>query len=420
MKARMKTKWVMGITTMFSCTLFLMLTSVQSAELKWPNPSYEGQKLEEVRAWEKQWAGKTVDASNVDGVKDFLPETYYDRIKHPEKWGTVSFIIIPYQYIKPTDGLIKATNDGLGKASVDNEEVLHNWVNGIPFPEPKTGAEIAWNFDAITHGDTELVTNRGWLIDGKRKSERFLGRVKIWRMYFSGRTDVPPIPEFPDNTKGYRRGLIYCFIEPQDMRGIRNLSMRYKDPAKEDDSWAFVPAMRRVRRMSTAQRGDSVGGGDNTWDDTWGWDGHIRRNKYRLLKTQEVLMGRHSDKPLSPTKGNIDHSGTQRERINCYVVEFISKDTDYVYSKRICWIDPETWRMPYEDQYDQQGRLWKTTEFTAAPVNSKGGMVTTVFSSNTIDVQRVHATPAIGYPQFIGEEIPKDNFSTDYLIRLGH
>jgi hypothetical protein len=76
--------------------------------------------------------------------------------------------------------------------------------------------------------------------------------------------------------------------------------------------------------------------------------------------------------------------------------------------------------MPYEDQYDQQGRLWKTTEFTAAPVNSKGGMVTTVFSSNTIDVQRVHATPAIGYPQFIGEDIPKDNFSTDYLIRLGH
>jgi len=47
-------------------------------------------------------------------------------------------------------------------------------------------------------------------------------------------------------------------------------------------------------------------------------------------------------------------------------------------------------------------------------------MVTTVFSSNTVDVQRVHATPAIGYPQFLGEEIPKDNFSTDYLIRLGH
>jgi len=391
-----------------------------SAELKWPNPCYQGQKLEEVRTWEKQWVGKTIDSTNVDQVKEFLPDTYYERVKNPEKWGTISFTIVPYQYIKPTDGLINATNDGAGKASVDNNEVLHNWVNGIPFPEPKTGAEIAWNFDCITHGDTEHITNRAWLIDGKRKTERFLGRVKIWRMYFSGRTDVQPIPEFPDNTKGYRRGLVYFFVEPYDMRGIRNLSIRYKDTTKEDDSWAYVPAMRRVRRMSTAQRGDSVGGGDNTWDDTWGWDGHIRRNKYRFLKMQEVLMGRHSDKKLQPTKGNIDHSGTQRERVNCYVVEFISKDPDYVYSKRICWIDSETWRMPYEDQYDQQGRLWKTTEFTAAPVNAKGGMVTTVFSSNTIDMQRVHATPAIGYPQFIGENIPPETFTTDYLIKLGH
>ena len=408
------------LVSVMVCAIPLCCSFAGGEEMKWPDPCYQGKKLDDLRAWEKQWVGKTVDVSNVDGVKELLPETYYERIKNPEKWGGVSFTVVPYQYIKPTDGLISATAAGAGKATVDNDEILHGWVNGIPFPEPKTGAEIAWNFDCITHGDNEFITNRGWLIDGKRKNERLLGRVKIWRMYFSGRTDVPPAPEFPDNKNGYRRGLIYYFFEPYDMRGIRNLSMRYKDTTKEDDSWAYVPAMRRVRRMSTAQRGDSVGGGDNTWDDTWGWDGHIRRNEYRLIKTQEVLMGRHSDKQLSPTKGNIDHSGTQRERINCYVVEFTSKDSDYVYSKRICWIDPETWRMPYEEQFDQQGRLWKTTEFTAAPVSARGGMVTTVFSSNTIDIQRMHATPAIGYPQQIGEEIPQDYFSTDYLIRLGH
>ena len=76
--------------------------------------------------------------------------------------------------------------------------------------------------------------------------------------------------------------------------------------------------------------------------------------------------------------------------------------------------------MPFEDQYDQQGRLWKTTEFTAAPVQGKGGMVTTVFSSNTVDLQRVHSSPAIGYPQFIGDEIPQDYFTADFLVRLGH
>jgi len=422
---RNKIKDMNGFNLLIRGTLFLSLFFVVcppawAVEMNWPTPCYQDKKLDEVSAWEKNWVGKNIDSSNVDEVKDFLPETLYDRIKNPDKWGAVSFTIIPYQEIKPTDGLINATKKHWGKPRVDDNEILHDWINGIPFPIPKTGTEVAWNFDCITHGDTELITNRAWLINGKRKSERFLGRVKLWRMYFSGRTDVEPIPEFPKNPKGYRRGLIFYFVDPRDMRGVRNLSVRYKDTNKEDSSWAFVPALRRVRRMSTAQRGDSVGGGDNTWDDTWGWDGHIKRNEYRLIKTQEVLMGRHSDKKLPPTKGNIDYSGIQRERINCYVVEFISKDPGYVYSKRICWIDPETWRMPFEDQYDQQGRLWKTTEFTAAPVQAKGGMVTTVFSSNTVDLQRVHSTPAIGYPQFIGDEIPQGYFTADYLVRLGH
>ena len=41
----------------------------QAEEIRYPVPSYEGKELEEVRAWEKNWAGKRIDATTIDQVK---------------------------------------------------------------------------------------------------------------------------------------------------------------------------------------------------------------------------------------------------------------------------------------------------------------------------------------------------------------
>ena len=60
---------------------------------------------------------------------------------------------------------------------------------------------------------------------------------------------------------------------PFDARGIMLLSYRYKstdearDKAKNDDTWVYVPTLRRVRRISSAQRTDAVAGTDFTFDD---------------------------------------------------------------------------------------------------------------------------------------------------------
>ena len=60
---------------------------------------------------------------------------------------------------------------------------------------------------------------------------------------------------------------------PFDARGIALLTYRYKatdrprDQAKNDDTWVYVPTLRRVRRISTAQRTDAVSGTDFTFDD---------------------------------------------------------------------------------------------------------------------------------------------------------
>ena len=47
-------------------------------------------------------------------------------------------------------------------------------------------------------------------------------------------------------------------IAPFDLKGIGALEYRYIDPAKQDDTWLYVPSLRRVRRLSTAQRSDAA------------------------------------------------------------------------------------------------------------------------------------------------------------------
>ena len=60
---------------------------------------------------------------------------------------------------------------------------------------------------------------------------------------------------------------------PFDARGIMLMSYRYKSAdlprseAKNDDTWVYLPTLRRVRRISTAQRTDSISGTDFTFDD---------------------------------------------------------------------------------------------------------------------------------------------------------
>ncbi len=42
-----------------------------------------------------------------------------------------------------------------------------------------------------------------------------------------------------------------------------------------------------------------------------------------------------------------------------YVVQVIAKKEDYIYSKRLAWVNAETWTIPQMEFYDRKGRLLK-------------------------------------------------------------
>ena len=84
-----------------------VVTQLSAAEAKYPVICYEGNELEEIRSWEKEWADKKIDNANIEQVKEFLPDSLYDLFTDTEKWGKHWFRIVPYRTIYPSKVKLK-------------------------------------------------------------------------------------------------------------------------------------------------------------------------------------------------------------------------------------------------------------------------------------------------------------------------
>ena len=110
-------------------------------------------------------------------------------------------------------------------------------------------------------------------------------------------------------------------------------------------------------------------------------------------------------------------SNIVRERINTYVVEIKSKDPNYIYSKRVWYLDPETYLVTWTEIYDDLGKFWKCFEVLNTEFPSKQGGTKIMPSGYiTVDLQRAHAANLlIRYKEIGQEKVDKTMFSMSNL-----
>ena len=70
---------------------------------------------------------------------------------------------------------------------------------------------------------------------------------------------------------------------PADVNGTAALTWRYRDPDKRDSSWTYVPALRRVRAVSPANRSDGFLGSDMSQDDGTFFEGKPEDFTWKLV-----------------------------------------------------------------------------------------------------------------------------------------
>jgi len=175
------------------------------------------------------------------------------------------------------------------------------------------------------------------------------------------------------------------FHEPGDVR--RTAFLVWKYPEKDDDRWIFIPAVNMVRRVAAKDSHSSFAGSDFTYEDISGRD--LSADTHSVVGEEKL--------------GDAD----------CYVVESVPKvESDF--TKKLSWIDKETFLPLKEEHYDEHGELARV--FAADRVEeipAGEGASTQVYPTATKrtmkNVQTGHRTEVIfdsvAYELGLGEEV---------------
>jgi len=352
-------------------------------------------------------SGDEITKENVDKVRDLVSPGVAWCVEHG-----MTMKIIPTKRVEWPRAYREATeaHSAQVKLAADGN-TLENYVAGMPFPnidvnDPDAARKIMWNYqykplitDDVLMRDFQVPSGPITFTEPMVPDRTFIiGDLR--RLYYNGRLYVDPKPDLP-NPDGLRyKEILSPVVSPYDMKGVGALYNRYVSAARPDDSWIYIPQLRRVRRMSTSQRSDALFGQDTDQDSYWGFSGHIAWSDWKLLGVKDVLGVVHREhyRPERCPGGADFVYCDSWEKRRAYVVEGVSKLPQYAYGKRILYIDTEAWVTLYSDIYDHRGELWKIwLEFFSFRNQAPGSSIVYddemgFTSAAMIDIQMRHAT----------------------------
>jgi len=200
-----------------------------------------------------------ITKENVESYKALLPQPVYDRVRAGEY--VLPLVPVDAQRFRAnyTDRFWQASASNKGTYGIDKEtggltEVATGKIPehffGLPFPDvqasdPDAGPKIVHNYRARRmqmDGDFHTFD-----LSDVTESGEVLRTVKIMlsQRYYVGTTATPPAT-LPDNTESRQMG---AALAPKDLEGVGVLTWRFNDWTTWDQVWAYLPTIRRVRRV---------------------------------------------------------------------------------------------------------------------------------------------------------------------------
>lgn len=139
-------------------------------------------------------------------------------------------------------------------------------------------------------------------------------------------------------------------------------------------AWGYNAGQRRVRRAPNLAYDTPIAAADGlrTADDTDMYNGALDRYNWKLLhaKPVEMFIPYNNYKIDSPDvsykellmKGHVNPEYQRWELHRVWVVEAtLKKGARHLYSKRVFYIDEDSWQVAVADQYDSRGNLWRVS-----------------------------------------------------------
>ncbi len=125
---------------------------------------------------------------------------------------------------------------------------------------------------------------------------------------------------------------LVVFDTPRDVKGTAFLSHTHS--VGSDDQWLYLPALKRVKRISSNNKSGPFMGSEFAFEDISSQE--IEKYTYKFIK-EELLEG-----------------------VDCFVIERYPVDKNSGYSKQLVWFDKAEYRQQKIDFFDRKGELLKT------------------------------------------------------------
>ena len=147
---------------------------------------------------------------------------------------------------------------------------------------------------------------------------------------------------------------ILWFLSPADDKGIAYLKIEHKN--KDDEIRLWLPAFKKIRRISAKKKADSFMGSDLSYEDMT--SRQIEDYNFTIIK-----------------EDNINNQ-------DCYVMKSEpKKGIKSEYSKHLTWVTKDKYLPVKEESYDNENKLLKAKSFKYANLNSFD-LVSEIFVEN--------------------------------------
>ena len=325
--------------------------------------------------------GDVIGFDQIEKLRPFLPK---------EVWNNRDFFfyegmkleIGPFQAdYSPAPVYRAATEKFEGQPRLGPDGSLENYTAGQPFPideidcqgDPDAGTKIMWDF----HYRWSAVSG----ISSFYYS--YWDRGEELPLYYEGSGGGVQLAHRPEPSLLEQGGDVFRgesrknvggaeVTAPFDARGIMLLTYRYKESdkplahARNDDTWVYVPTLRRVRRISTAQRTDAISGTDFTLDDLFSFNGIVPQYEWKCIGEQDILAPVNTrvkgypyvkDQNFGPY--GLSFADDRWELRRAVIVRMDPRNDDHPYDHKDIYIDKQTLQPLYSAAYDQKQELWK-------------------------------------------------------------
>lgn len=365
-----------------------------------------------------------------------MPKILYDRFNQPGGQGKnhagnfTEFEVVEPRQMFHYMGVATATSVNDGKAQLDEKGYLRyeTLKPGYPFARP-SGPQKAWQivYNGLVEAQYmyENLVTRVAVYGFDRSFDLDYRGSGVWYLVkLANRVKQEPLGEWYDEKAkkaGEKLASLWQATAPRDEYGSATLTVKYQDPSRINALFIYTPQTRRVRKMSGADTQDQVGSIDYVTDDETLFNQKLTPDLYpyeiTLLDETEILAPAYSydGAEYVDTSENALCKNVRMQRRPVYIIEMKQQDKNYIYSKRVIYIDRETFVPLLSETYDQKGRLWRSYEITWAFIPETGSYL--YWQNWMQDHLDVHTSLEAGF-EWPAENMDRSQFSRKKLMRL--